>query len=78
MRMLLKLSLTQKPLAKTSAAARESRQSIGCKKPSNWKPSTSSVRTDSARSLLSSTWRTRRKYRWLLNPSIRARRQRSR
>ena len=75
MRMLLKLFSTLNPLTKASAAAPQKRHSIGSKKPSNWKPSTLSLRTESARSLPFSTWRTRRKFQSLVSPSTARERQ---
>src|SRR4029453_14129451 len=64
----LRLSSTLKPLTKSFAAARRRRHSIGSKKPSNRKPSTALLRTDSARFLRSSTWGARRKFRELVSP----------
>jgi hypothetical protein len=62
MRMLLKAVLDTQAANEVFRSGRQQRHSIGSKKPSNRKPSTASLRTDSARSLRSSTWRTRRKF----------------
>jgi len=61
MRMLLKAVLDTEAANEVFPVAQQQRHSIGSKKPCNRKSSTASLRTESARSLQSSTWRTRRK-----------------
>ena len=63
MPVLLKAVLDSQAANEVFRSGGHQRHSIGSKKPSNRKPSTASLRTDSARSLRSSTWWTRRKFR---------------